>query len=128
MYYVYTNKYTTTSTEDVIPPKIDQQFKVQIESQIKLTKVCNWNLPRTTLYNLGDEGWSRIFYNLAKQNERERMFEVAGKHTFFLPVDSAFEVATSFDNTSPQIGYMMYQQLYLSYTGFIYKVIVQTSH
>jgi len=49
-------------------------------------------LARTTLYNLGDEGWSRIFYNLAKQNERERMFEVAGKHTFFLPVDSAFEV------------------------------------
>jgi len=49
-------------------------------------------LARTTLYNLGDEGWARIFYNLAKQNERERMFEVAGKHTFFFPVDSAFEV------------------------------------
>ena len=54
------------------------------------------NLPRTTLYNLGDEGWARIFYNLAKQNQRERMFEVAGKHTFFFPVDSAFEVDTSF--------------------------------
>ena len=48
--------------------------------------------PRTTLYNLGDEGWARIFYNLAKENQRERMFEVAGKHTFFFPVDSAFEV------------------------------------
>ena len=76
------------------------------------------HLPRTTLYNLGDEGWARIFYNLAKQvvvvfiniiiifyniviiifnnlakqNQRERMFDVTGKHTFFFPVDSAFEV------------------------------------
>ena len=58
-------------------------------------KQSNPNPPRTTLYNLGDEGWSRIFYNLAKQNQRERMFEVAGKHTFFFPVDSAFEVDTS---------------------------------
>jgi len=49
-------------------------------------------LARTTLYNLGDEGWARIFYNLAKQNQRARMFEVAGKHTFFFPVDAAFEV------------------------------------
>jgi len=48
-------------------------------------------LARTTLYNLGDEGWARIFYNLAKQNQRERMFDVTGKHTFFFPVDSAFE-------------------------------------
>lgn len=49
-------------------------------------------LARTTLYDLGDEGWARIFYDLAKQNQRERMFEVAGKHTFFFPVDSAFNV------------------------------------
>ena len=33
-----------------------------------------------------------IIINLAKQNQRERMFDVTGKHTFFFPVDSAFEV------------------------------------
>jgi len=49
-------------------------------------------LKRSTLYNLGQDGMARIFYQLAKLNKRDRMFEVQGKHTFFFPVDSAFEV------------------------------------
>ena len=38
---------------------------------------------------------ARIFYQLAKLNKRDRMFEVQGKHTFFFPVDSAFEVSAT---------------------------------
>ena len=48
---------------------------------------------RSTLYDLGDNGWTRIFYHLAKTNKREKMFNVQGSHTFFLPVDAAFDVS-----------------------------------
>ena len=50
-------------------------------------------LEKSTLYNLGDNGWTRIFYHLTKTNKRDVMFEVAGRHTFFLPVDTAFDVS-----------------------------------
>ena len=40
------------------------------------------------MYDLGDNGWTRIFYHLAKTNKREKMFNVQGSHTFFLPVDA----------------------------------------
>lgn len=49
-------------------------------------------LERSTLYNLGEDGRARIFFHLAKINKRDRMFDVKGKHTFFFPVDSAFDV------------------------------------
>merc|ERR1712088_250295 len=49
-------------------------------------------LEKSTLYNLGDNGWTRIFYHLSKTNKRDVMFDVAGRHTFFLPVDTAFDV------------------------------------
>ena len=51
-------------------------------------------LEQSTLYNLGDQGWTRVFYHLTKINKRERMFDVRGSHTFFLPVDAAFDVST----------------------------------
>ena len=50
---------------------------------------------RSTLYDLGNNGWTRIFYHLTKTNKRERMFDVKGRHTFFLPVDAAFDVSTN---------------------------------
>ena len=101
---------------DVVTDNVEPNWSTNIFNKY----MCNGypHLPRTTLYNLGDEGWARIFYNLAKQviivfiniiiifyniviiifynlakqNQRERMFDVTGKHTFFFPVDSAFEV------------------------------------
>ena len=68
---------------------------VQLKVQLELLTL------RTTLYNLGDHNWARIFFDLAKQNKMERMFDVApfcvnnvcSPHTFFFPVDAAFEVS-----------------------------------
>ena len=54
--------------------------------------ICSFLL-RSTLYNLGNNGWTRIFSHLATTNKREVMFDVAGRHTFFLPVDDAFDVS-----------------------------------
>ena len=55
--------------------------------------MLNYFNVRSTLYNLGDHGWTRIFYHLSKTNKRDVMFDVAGRHTFFLPVDTAFDVS-----------------------------------
>ena len=49
---------------------------------------------RSTLYDLGQGGMARVFHQLAKLNKRDRMFDVKGKHTFFFPVDAAFDVST----------------------------------
>ena len=56
-----------------------------------VTLIC-----RSTLYNLGNNGWTRIFYHLATTNQREVMFDVRGRHTFFLPVDDAFDVSSNY--------------------------------
>jgi len=48
-------------------------------------------LARSTLYHLGDDRITRVFHQAALQNKRDPMFNVRGRHTFFLPVDSAFK-------------------------------------
>ena len=47
---------------------LDRRLSIELVSCIVVCLHCS-NFPRTTLYNLGDEGWARIFYNLAKQNQ-----------------------------------------------------------
>jgi len=72
-------------------------------------------LQRSTLYNLGQDGMARIFYQLAKLNKRDRMFEVKGKHTFFFPVDSAFDViAKEFVDAKVMEAHIVPQQLLLT--------------
>ena len=50
-------------------------------------------LEKSTLYNLGEGGRARIFYERALHNNNAFMFGVTrgGPHTFFFPVDSAFD-------------------------------------
>ncbi|XP_023344668.1 fasciclin-1 [Eurytemora carolleeae] len=52
-------------------------------------------LQLSTLYNIGDNLATRIFYQSAVLNKREKMFDVPGRHTFFLPVDQSFQVYSS---------------------------------
>jgi len=48
-------------------------------------------LERSTLYNLGDRMTTRTFFRAAEKNNRARMFSTPGRHTFFIPVDYAFQ-------------------------------------
>jgi len=71
--------------EPLVPTSIKNATYTQHVTALKL-------LQRSTLYNLGSNGWARVFYALAKKNQRDKMFGVAGRHTFFFPIDSAFDV------------------------------------
>jgi len=72
-------------------------------------------LQRSTLYNLGEDGWARIFFQLAKTNKRDKMFDVKGKHTFFFPIDSAFDViAREFVDAKVMEAHIVPQQLLLT--------------
>ena len=51
-------------------------------------------LSRSTLYDLGSSSRRvRVFSAQADLNARSRMFGVKGAHTFFMPVDGAFDVS-----------------------------------
>ena len=70
--------------EPLVPISLrEAQYLVQLDAKKLLTK--------STLYDLS--GYRlRIFNEQCKLNERTHMFGVPGQHTFFLPVDGAFDV------------------------------------
>ena len=70
--------------EPLVPISLrEAQYLVQLDAQKLLSK--------STLYDIS--GYRlRIFNGQAESNQRSHMFGVAGQHTFFLPVDAAFEV------------------------------------
>ena len=49
-------------------------------------------LSKSTLYDL-DGHQTRVFHGATELNQRTQMFNVKGSHTFFLPVDTAFDVS-----------------------------------
>ena len=70
--------------EPLVPISLrEAQYLVNLNAKKLLT--------RSSLYDLS--GYRlRVFNSQAEVNQRTQMFGVAGQHTFFLPVDGAFEV------------------------------------
>ncbi len=62
----------------------DAEYFVNLDARKLLTK--------STLYEL-DGHRARVFYQQTDENRRTHMFGVEGRHTFFVPVDEAFDVS-----------------------------------
>ena len=62
----------------------DAEFFVGLDARKLLSK--------STLYDLGGR-YCRSFFEQAENNRKSHMFGVPGQHTFFLPVDDAFETS-----------------------------------
>ncbi len=72
--------------EPLVPTSArDAEYFVQLDAYKLLTK--------STLYNLGQGVTTRVFNSQAEINKKQHMFEVPGAHTFFLPVDSSFDLS-----------------------------------
>lgn len=86
--------------EPLVPISVrESQYLVQLDAKKLLTK--------STLYELS--GYRlRVFNGQAELNQKMHMFGIPGQHTFFLPVDAAFDVSvqlTGYDyerNRNPQ--------------------------
>ena len=69
--------------EPLVPISLrDAEYFVQLDALKLATK--------STLYDLGGER-VRVFSAQADLNRKSHMFSVPGQHTFFMPVDSAFD-------------------------------------
>ena len=61
----------------------DAQYLVQLDAQKLLSKSALYELSGYRL---------RVFNGQAEINQRQHMFGVPGQHTFFMPVDAAFDI------------------------------------
>ena len=71
--------------EPLVPISLrDAEYFVQLDA-LKLAS-------KSTLYDLGGHR-VRVFSGQAELNRKSHMFSVPGQHTFFMPVDEAFDVS-----------------------------------
>lgn len=69
--------------EPLVPTSVrEAEYFVQLDAR-KL-------LSQSTLYNLRGKR-TRTFFGQAEFNQKTHMFGVPGQHTFFIPIDDAFE-------------------------------------